>query len=205
VQQGWSHEVSVGQERCGAGAAELSDCGVSAPIAISRSYKDDETSPINLQCVSGTNQAGLEAGAGMATRAATLRWCQFVVYTRCIQCSRGQGADGAVPALVLGCAAHRGLRYRLQRSLGEGIIIERAPCLQVNTLSRHNETDSTLCTWLTRGAYNRHTFSRSWFNHEFTTAAAKGATSSPRDRPAGPVGRCRRRCRLSGGWRRHSG
>ena len=103
MQQGWSHEVSVvGQERCGAGAAELSDRGVSAPIAISRSYKDDETSPMNLQCVSGTNQAGLEAGAGMATRAATLRWCQFVVYTRCIQCSRGQGADGAVPALVLG-------------------------------------------------------------------------------------------------------
>ena len=103
MQQGWSHEVSVvGQERCGAGAAELSDRGVSAPIAISRSYKDDEISPINLQGVSGTNQAGLEAGAGMATRAATLRWCQFVVYTRCIQCSRGQGADGAVPALVLG-------------------------------------------------------------------------------------------------------
>ena len=103
MQQGWSHEVSVvGQERCGAGAAELSDRGVSAPIAISRSYKDDETSPMNLQGVSGTNQAGLEAGAGMATRAATLRWCQFVVYTRCIQCSSGQGADGAVPALVLG-------------------------------------------------------------------------------------------------------
>ena len=57
---------------------------------------------MNLQGVSGTNQAGLEAGAGMATRAATLRWCQFVVYTRCIQCSREQGADGAVPALVLG-------------------------------------------------------------------------------------------------------
>ena len=72
MQQGWSHEVSVvGQERCGAGAAELSDRGVSAPIAISRSYKDDETSPMNLQGVSGTNQAGLEAGAGMATRVST--------------------------------------------------------------------------------------------------------------------------------------
>ena len=128
MQQGWSHEVSVvRQERCGAGAAELSDRGVSAPIAISRSYKDEETSPMNLQGVSGTNQAGLEAGAGMATQAATLRWCQFVVCTRCIQCSRGQGADGAVPALVLGVRrAPAALRYRLQRSLVEGIIIERS-------------------------------------------------------------------------------
>ena len=102
VQHGWSLEVSVGQERCGAGAAELCGRGVSVPIAIRRSYKDDEISPINLQGVSGTNQADLEAGAGMATRAATLRWCKFVVYTRCIQCSSGRGADGAVPALVLG-------------------------------------------------------------------------------------------------------
>ena len=80
----------MGQERCGAGAAELSDSGVSVPIAIRRSYKGDETSPMNLHGVSGTNQAGLEAGAGMATRVATLRWCQFVVYTRCIQCSSGR-------------------------------------------------------------------------------------------------------------------
>ena len=118
VQHGWSLEVSVGQERCGAGAAELGDRGVSAPIAISRSYKDDEISPINLQGVSGTNQAGLEAGAGMATRAATLRWCQFVVYTRRVQCSSGRGADGAVPALVLG--VRRAPRSQLQTSLQRG-------------------------------------------------------------------------------------